>query len=60
MKPFSGKIQNFWAWDYSPQVLDYQDFQIIGDGIKEFYFIYLCFKNNIIAEAFTMDNTARM
>jgi hypothetical protein len=55
MTPFSGKMQNFWAWDYSPQVLDYQDFQIIGHGIKEF-----CFKNNIIAEAFTMDNTARM
>jgi hypothetical protein len=34
MKPFSGKMQNFWAWDYSPQVLDYQDFQIIGHWIK--------------------------
>jgi len=31
---FSGKKQNFWSWDYSPQVLDYQDFQVLGCRIK--------------------------
>lgn len=27
---FFGKKQNFWSWGYSPQVLDHQDFCIIG------------------------------
>jgi len=31
---FSGKKQNFWSWDYAPQVLDYQDFWINGYQIK--------------------------
>jgi hypothetical protein len=31
---FSGKKQNFWSWDYTPQVLDYQDFWIIRYQIK--------------------------
>ena len=31
---FSGKKQNFQSWDYFPQVLDYQDFRIIGRRIK--------------------------
>jgi hypothetical protein len=31
---FSGKKQHFRSWDYSPQVPDYQDFQIIGRRIK--------------------------
>jgi hypothetical protein len=26
IKNFYGKKQNIWSWDYSPQVLDYQDF----------------------------------
>jgi hypothetical protein len=34
MKLFSGKKQNLWFWDYSPQVPDYQDFRIIGRQIK--------------------------
>jgi hypothetical protein len=34
MKLFSGKKQNFWSWDQSPQVPGYQDFQIIGYQIK--------------------------
>jgi hypothetical protein len=33
MKLFSGKKQNLWSWDYSSQVLDYQDFQIIIEEI---------------------------
>jgi len=33
-----GKKQHFWSWDCSPQVPNYQDFQIIGCRItlKEF------------------------
>lgn len=31
---FSCKKQKVWSWDYSLQVLDYQDFQIIGFLIK--------------------------
>jgi hypothetical protein len=34
MKPWSGKEQNFSSWDYTPQMLDYQDFQIIRQQIK--------------------------
>jgi hypothetical protein len=34
MNPFTGKKQNFRSWDYSAQVSDYQDFQIIGCWIK--------------------------
>ena len=35
MNDFSGKKQNFWYWDYSPQMPDYQDFWIIRHQIKE-------------------------
>jgi hypothetical protein len=31
---FSCKKQNFQFWDYSPQVIDYQDFSITGCQIK--------------------------
>jgi hypothetical protein len=34
MTLLSGKEQNFWSWDYTPQMLDYQDFQIIRQEIK--------------------------
>jgi hypothetical protein len=34
MKLFCGKKQNFRSWDYSPQVADYLDLQIIGRRIK--------------------------
>jgi hypothetical protein len=30
----SGKKQNFWSWDYPPQVLDYQDFLITRSWIN--------------------------
>jgi hypothetical protein len=33
-KAFSGKKHTFWAWDYYPQVPDYQAFQITGHQIK--------------------------
>jgi hypothetical protein len=35
MKLFSGKNQNFQSLDYSPQVLDRQEFEIIGLQIKK-------------------------
>jgi hypothetical protein len=47
MKPFSGKKQNLLSWDYSAQVPDYQDFQIIGlqvKGILLYFFISMCLK----------------
>jgi hypothetical protein len=31
---FFGKKQNFWSGGYSPQVPDYQDFQIFRHQIK--------------------------
>jgi hypothetical protein len=31
---FYGKKQNLWSWDYFPQVLDYQDFWIVGLWIE--------------------------
>jgi hypothetical protein len=34
MKLLSGKKQNFWSWNYSPQVPEYQGFWIIGCQIK--------------------------
>jgi hypothetical protein len=39
---FSGNKQNFESWDYSPQVLDYQDFQAIGCQIKEILLFIHC------------------
>jgi len=33
MKHFSGEKQSFLSWNYSLQVPDYQDFQIIGHPI---------------------------
>jgi hypothetical protein len=36
MKLSSFRNQNLWSWDYSPQVPNYQDFQITGLGLKEF------------------------
>jgi hypothetical protein len=43
MRLLSGKKKHFWSWDYSPQVVDYQAFQIIGHSIrlKEFFYILL-------------------
>lgn len=41
---FSGKRQNFRAWDNSSQMTDYQDFQIIGRWIKG-AFVICDFKN---------------
>jgi hypothetical protein len=34
MELFTGEKQNFWSWDYSPQMPDYQWFWIIGYQIK--------------------------
>jgi hypothetical protein len=34
MKLFSGEEQNFQSWDCYFQVLDYQDFQIIGPQVE--------------------------
>jgi hypothetical protein len=34
MKLFSGKKQNFCSWNYSLQVLGYEDFQIVRHWIK--------------------------
>jgi hypothetical protein len=31
---FTGEMQNFQFWDYAPQVLVYQDFQVIRRQIK--------------------------
>jgi hypothetical protein len=33
---YFGKMHNFHSWDYSPQVLDYQDFRLSDDRLKEF------------------------
>jgi hypothetical protein len=33
-KLLSGKEQNFWSWDYTSQMPDYPDFQIIRQQIK--------------------------
>jgi hypothetical protein len=41
-KAFSGKKQTFWSWEYYPQVLDYQAFQIIGHQIKGILLYLLC------------------
>jgi len=39
---FSGKKQNFKPWDYSPQVLVYQDFQTIRCQIKGIFLYIHC------------------
>jgi hypothetical protein len=36
---FSGKKQNSWSWEYSAQVLDYQDFLINPLKTKRVRFI---------------------
>ena len=35
MKLFPSKKQNFQAWNYPPQVLDYENFQIIRQQIQK-------------------------
>jgi hypothetical protein len=45
MKLSSGKKQNFQSWNCSPQVLDYQDFQIFRrqtKGILLHFFVNRC------------------
>jgi hypothetical protein len=34
IKLFSSNKQNLWSWNYTPQVLDYQDFWISVRWIK--------------------------
>jgi hypothetical protein len=46
---FSGKKQNFWSWDYSPLVLDYQNLWITRHWIKGslLYFLLTCYQPDI-------------
>ena len=39
---FSDKKQNYWYWDYSPQVLDYQEFWTIRHWISEVCNVCVC------------------
>ena len=49
MKLVSGKQQNFWSWDCSPQVLNYQDFWVIGLRSKGILlYIKICFITEVL------------
>jgi hypothetical protein len=41
--PFADQKQNSPIWDYSPQVMDFQDFRIIRCQIKEILLYFVVF-----------------